>query len=88
MTFQRIPLSDILGADLGQQQTQRESRQSEFSMPILFGDQMILQASVRRPVWGIASPGRKVSVTLEPFPNSALNLVNSVDLPASPFKTE
>ena len=88
MTFQRIPLSDILGDGLGQQPPQRESRQSEFSMPIVFSDQMVLQANARLPVWGTASPGRKVSVTLEPFPNSALNLVNSVDLPASPFKTE
>jgi len=88
MTFQRIPLSDILGDGLGQQQTQRESRQSEFSMPIVFSDQMILQANVRLPVWGTASPSRKVSVTLEPFPNPAVNLINNADLPPSPFTTE
>ncbi|MEL0097479.1 MAG: exo-alpha-sialidase [Planctomycetaceae bacterium] len=65
MTFQRIPLSDILGDGLGQQPPQRESRQSEFSMPIVFSDQMVLQANARLPVWGTASPGRKVSVRLD-----------------------
>ena len=88
MTFQRIPLSEILGDAAGNQQTQREARQSDFSMPIVFSDQMVLQANARLPVWGTASSSGQVSETLEPFPEPSVNLVNSVDLPASPFITE
>jgi sialate O-acetylesterase len=37
---------------------------TEVKMPAIFGDHMVLQGKAKLPVWGWASPGEKVTVTL------------------------
>ena len=40
------------------------SAQAEVSLPNIFGDHMVLQREQANPVWGKASPGEKVSVSI------------------------
>ena len=40
------------------------SAQAEVSLPNIFGDHMVLQREQANPVWGQASPGEKVSVSI------------------------
>jgi len=37
---------------------------ADVKMPTLFGDHMVLQLGARLPVWGIAEPGEKVTVSI------------------------
>jgi len=37
---------------------------ADVHMPAIFGDHMVLQQSVKLPVWGKADPGEKVTVTI------------------------
>ena len=62
MTFQRIPLSDLVGKT-----TVRKApieAKGSLWLPRVFGDHMVLQADSRIPVWGAANPGEKVTVVL------------------------
>ncbi|HEY8965387.1 MAG TPA: sialate O-acetylesterase, partial [Candidatus Methylacidiphilales bacterium] len=38
--------------------------QADVALPAIFGDHMVLQRNAKTPVWGTASPGEKVAVTL------------------------
>lgn len=40
------------------------SLQAEVKLPAIFGDHMVLQEGVKLPVWGTASPGEEVTVTV------------------------
>lgn len=66
MTFQRIPLADLLrdstkpAGNKADTSTQKKS----LHLPQVFGDHMVLQAEVAIPVWGRAKPGAAIIVTL------------------------
>ena len=63
MTFQRSPLSAILGKP-GVSTAGTENRHSErVSVPDVFGDHMVLQADVEIPVWGRGPAGADIAVT-------------------------
>ena len=70
MTFQRVPLSDVLGPQaVSAKSASAPSSKStigrtKLQLPQSFGDHMVLQANVKIPVWGIASPGATVKVSL------------------------
>ena len=74
MTFQRIPLSEIVGKtgtpahheSSDQPATGKSARPTKHSLqlPRVFGSQMVLQADSRIPVWGTTNPGEKVTVVL------------------------
>src|SRR5882757_6051150 len=38
--------------------------QAKVSLPAIFGDHMVLQGKSKLPVWGWATPGEKITVTL------------------------
>ncbi|MEI8290962.1 MAG: sialate O-acetylesterase [Verrucomicrobiota bacterium] len=40
------------------------SLRADVQMPAIFGDHMVLQQSIKLPVWGKADPGEKVTVTV------------------------
>ena len=61
MTFQRIPLSDIVKSPT--EKSKPPARQS-LHLPRVFGNHMVLQAETEIPVWGHAKTGAKVTVTL------------------------
>ena len=72
MTFQRIPLSDLVSPT--SHRSDSENRQdfrgetdrnsSRVSLPPVFSNHMVLQAGVEIPVWGHAKAGSKVVVTM------------------------
>ena len=77
MTFQRIPLKDIVGAQAdGEDEPVSAPRNNAatgtrghlslkwLKLPQVFGSHMVLQAAAPIPVWGQAEPGAAVSVTL------------------------
>lgn len=76
MTFQRIPLKELLGeADMSPQssddlqvnrqvQTENHGNGSGLKLARVFGSHMVLQANVEIPVWGQAQPGESITVTL------------------------
>jgi sialate O-acetylesterase len=39
--------------------------QADVKMPAIFGDHMVLQQGAKLPVWGTASPGEKITVSLD-----------------------
>lgn len=47
------------------------SAQAEVTLPNIFGDHMVLQRDQANPVWGRASPGEKVSVSIDGQSHSA-----------------
>ena len=60
---------------------------ADIKLPAIFGDHMVLQEALKLPVWGSASPGEKVSVTVAN--EKATTQANPdgkwrVDLPALP----
>ncbi len=62
MTFQRIPLSELVN-----QAKVREAPiepKGSLWLPRVFGSQMVLQADSKIPVWGTTKPGEKVTVVL------------------------
>ncbi|MDG1898199.1 MAG: sulfatase-like hydrolase/transferase [Fuerstiella sp.] len=62
MTFQRIPLSELVSPT-----RLRETPidpQGSLRLPRVFGSQMVLQADSRIPVWGTTGPDEKVTVVL------------------------
>lgn len=61
MTFQRIPLSEIMGEV--SQVDEPPARQS-LRLPRVFGHDMVLQCDVQIPVWGVAEAGESVVITL------------------------
>ncbi len=62
MTFQRIPLGDLIGeAEPSKPASAVESR---LRLPRVFSNHMVLQAEAEIPVWGRAKPGATVTVTL------------------------
>ena len=64
MTFQRIPLSDILGKPGVSSAKRADSRNSgRVSLPDVFGDHMVLQADSEIPVWGRGPAGADIAVT-------------------------
>jgi sialidase-1 len=74
MTFQRIPLSDLLSRtgtparreSRNQPKTGKSARPTKHSLrlPRVFGSQVVLQADSKIPVWGTTRPGEKVTVVL------------------------
>ena len=64
MTFQRIPLADIVDkVEAPDRPPSNDSEQSLF-LPRVFGDHMVLQADTEIPIWGKAKSGAEVIVTL------------------------
>ncbi|MDG2390802.1 MAG: sulfatase-like hydrolase/transferase [Planctomycetaceae bacterium] len=75
MTFQRIPLDDLVGkARTPDRPVPKESEQS-LKLPRVFGSHMVLQADAEIPVWGHAKAGAKVIVALGD--NSLTTIANS-----------
>ena len=66
MTFQRIPLKEILRSPEPPAPGAAEAEQDagRLRLPPVFGDGMVLQADSEIPVWGHVQPGRKVTVLL------------------------
>lgn len=68
MTFQRIPLADLIrdssksdaSANTGVEATQKKN----LHLPQVFGDHMVLQADAEIPVWGHSKAGTQVTITL------------------------
>ncbi len=60
MTFQRIPLSDLVGEPVRPQESSAQS----LLLPPVFGNHMVLQADAPIPVWGHAISNAQVTVTL------------------------
>ena len=77
MTFQRIPLSDLVNPDAGRESTRKESKpvgprtakptdkdyRRSLTLPRVFSSHMVLQADAVIPVWGRAAPTQEVRVT-------------------------
>ena len=61
LTFQRIPLRDIIGQ---QRSAARPKKLTSLRMPQVFGSHMVLQADRAIPVWGSARPKAQVTVTI------------------------
>jgi arylsulfatase A-like enzyme len=61
MTFQRIPLSDIIGST---KPAAVSATGPALKLPQVFSSHMVLQADAELPVWGYAEAGSKVSITL------------------------
>jgi sialidase-1 len=77
MTFQRIPLKDIIqgfkvqgfrGSEVkkgsGKQNAEEEATEPGLELPQVFGDLMVLQADVPLPVWGKSKAGSRVTISL------------------------
>jgi sialidase-1 len=66
MTFQRIPLDDIVNQPKAKAAEKRPNLDTLFAlrMPQVFGSHMVLQAGQPLPVWGQAKPSTLVSATL------------------------
>ncbi len=62
ITFQRIPLSDLVGQE--ERSEPAESIEPTLSLPRVFGNHMVLQADAELPCWGRAKPGSRISVQL------------------------
>ena len=63
MTFQRIPLSDLVGKKTPKKD-RRPDKNNVLSMPRVFGDHMVLQAESSIPFWGRCPANTLVTVTL------------------------
>ena len=64
MTFQRIPLSDLVGKDADSKEVRRAEKPVSLKLPRVFSDHMVLQSDAEIPVWGRAPPNATVAVTL------------------------
>jgi len=71
LTFQRIPLSDLIEKNPVRRSDPSPSRKATdpeirrtLQLPRVFGDHMVLQADAATPVWGHAAPHAQVTVTL------------------------
>ena len=62
MTFQRIPLEDLLGGKTAQKEVRAFPKEEILKLPRVFGDHMVLQADAPIPVWGSAKAGATVTV--------------------------
>ena len=64
MTFQSIPLSDLIGNvdDSAGSESSRDER--GVSVARIFGDHMVLQSGIEIPVWGWGKVGMEVSVAI------------------------
>ncbi|MEO1995104.1 MAG: sulfatase-like hydrolase/transferase [Planctomycetaceae bacterium] len=66
MTFQRIPLNDVVGrtmkADNSPVRPHKKASQRKLKMPLVFNSHMVLQADATIPIWGRGRPGSKVAV--------------------------
>ncbi len=63
MTFQRIPLKEIIREPVKERRPAAKTK-TGLRLPQVFGDRMVLQADARIPVWGTAEPSQEVTVTL------------------------
>jgi len=54
----------FLGISLGLALGLSPALHDNVTMPAIFGDHMVLQQSIKLPVWGKANPGEKVTVTI------------------------
>ena len=64
MTFQRIPLEDLIVKKLVDKMTPVEKEQGKLRLPRVFGDHMVLQSDKPIPVWGESKAGASVTVVL------------------------
>lgn len=68
MTFQRIPLADVLrvesSSDKPSSNSNRNTDKQSLRLPQVFGDHMVLQADHAIPIWGQAKANTNVVVTL------------------------
>ncbi len=64
MTFQRIPLSDLVGKMGIPVRPAPNASEQILKLPRVFGSHMVLQADAEIPVWGHAKAGAKVTVSL------------------------
>ncbi|MEL7335878.1 MAG: exo-alpha-sialidase, partial [Planctomycetota bacterium] len=99
MTFQRIPLSDLVGRTMGFQARRMNDRDglgrpsyeatpevapAKLTLPRVFGNNMVLQADSEIPVWGQARPGAEIRVTLgDRHMNSYPDVVDEATSPGS-----
>ena len=66
MTFQRIPLSDLVGEPkISVRAVPQPPSGQSLKLPRVFGSRMVLQADAKIPVWGRAKPSVQVKVVLE-----------------------
>ncbi len=76
MTFQRIPLADLVGDGARSgglpANSRPDSTKQSLQLPRVFGTHMVLQADAEIPVWGRAKRGAKVTVTFGDETQSAL----------------
>jgi len=63
MTFQRIPLNELVRSKKQQPPPPKASQQS-LKLPQVFGSHMVLQADAELPIWGEAGPNAPVHVSL------------------------
>ena len=64
LTFQRIALGDLLGKTKTPADSPPKQSQQSLQLPRVFGNQMVLQAETKIPVWGRAPEGSRVTATL------------------------
>lgn len=64
MTFQRVPLSDLVGKTDVSKISSSELSERRLKIPPVFGSHMVLQADAELPVWGQSKSNSKVTVTL------------------------
>ena len=64
MTFQRIPLKDLIDKKLVNNEIPLEADQGKLRLSRVFGDHMVLQADRPIPVWGDSRAGASVTVVL------------------------
>ena len=72
MTFQRVPLSDVIAPENGtedqkaapQSSAESEEHSAALQMPQVFGSHMVLQSNQEIPVWGSSAAGVEVTVRL------------------------
>ena len=62
MTFQRIPLEDLVGKKTAQKEVRTFPKEETLKLPRVFGDHMVLQADAPIPVWGSAKAGATVTI--------------------------
>ena len=64
MTFQRIPLSDVVGKEEATKNVRPSENAKALKLPRVFNDHMVLQANCEIPVWGRAPADTAITVSL------------------------
>jgi sialate O-acetylesterase len=72
MTFQRIPLIDLVGRKTVRKEARALPGKEALKLPRVFGDHMVLQADAQIPVWGTTQAGARVMITFGDDKKTAL----------------